>query len=417
MKKSTFFYLFAVAGLLIAGTANAQMVGSDAYIKGNYVEIGLDGSGGFEGVDQAISPAPAGMHPRSTGTNGFGFVANPQMNGWATSAYDGDFFTPGSPENGWGFEIGTSIDLDSGSNNCGSFAVNGIPGAITSWTYAAPQYLADWEGDYTSATANLHFKINYSLMETDLFYVTTISITNNSTDTIPELYYYRNLDPDNNVTLSGDYSTYNTVLSQPGSGGTYAQVTATQSVPFYSYFSFITDANPGWRAGYGGFSNRDASDLWNGAGSTISFLPLVQTVGVTDTADEAIFIAYKVNNMLPGATEVFKSCSAFDPNVTAQASAAMADMTTGMQNAATDVSAAVYPNPFTDNATLKVGKDIKPVNAELHIYDVLGKEVKNISAISANEIKIDRKGLSGGMYFYKLINENKEIASGKLIIK
>src|SRR4051812_8769863 len=107
MEKTTNVRLLALAGVftLAAGTVKAQIVGTDAYIQGTYVEIGLDGSGGFEGCSILTSPPPAGMHYRSN-TNLFGFVANPQMNGWASSAYDGDFFTPGSPENGWGFEIG-----------------------------------------------------------------------------------------------------------------------------------------------------------------------------------------------------------------------------------------------------------------------------------------------------------------------
>ena len=84
----------------------AQMVGINAYMQGTRMEMGIAGLGGFEGVSTATSPAPIGMHGRSA-TGFFGIVANPQSNGWAGTAYDGDFFTPGSPENGWGFEIGS----------------------------------------------------------------------------------------------------------------------------------------------------------------------------------------------------------------------------------------------------------------------------------------------------------------------
>ena len=478
MEKTTNVRLLALAGVftLAAGTVKAQIVGTDAYIQGTYVEIGLDGSGGFEGCSILTSPPPAGMHYRSN-TNLFGFVANPQMNGWASSAYDGDFFTPGSPENGWGFEIGTTGGA-AGTNNAMN-AIDDIPGAITSWSYVAPQFLSDWEGDYISGTTNLHFRINYAMQVTDLFYITTVSITNNSADTIPELYYYRNLDPDNNEMLTGDYTTQNTILAQPTGGGTFAQVSATQALPFSSYYAFLTDVNPGWRAGYGGFSNRDASDMWNGVGYT-------QTVSATSLADEAIYLAYKIQNMLPGATEVFKSCSAFDSASIACAEAAMrvsqlpipsvttttpaftlsggypaggtysgtgvsgnmfdpsvsgagdftvlysytdpagctstthtavhVNLATGINEVAGSATV-LYPNPFADVATLRVSKDVKLVNAELHIFDMIGKEVKNMNNISSNEIRIDRKGLSGGVYFYKLLNGGKEVASGKLIVK
>ena len=67
---------------------------------------------------------------------------------------------------------------------------------------------------------NLDVKINFLLKETDLFYTTTVSVTNNTSATIPQLYYYRNIDPDNNIMINGsNYATLNTVVSQPGTGG------------------------------------------------------------------------------------------------------------------------------------------------------------------------------------------------------
>lgn len=268
----------------------AQMVGTNAYIKGTSVEIGIAGAGGFEGCDVTASPPLLGMHYRS-GTNFFGFVANPQVNSWAT--FDGDFFTPGSPENGWGFEIGTGGVF--AGNNCNF--LNQINGSLTSWTHNAICYSADWEGDYTSGT-NLHFKINYFLQETDLYYTTTVSITNNTAATIANMYYYRNLDPDNNQPLSGTYDTQNSIVSQPGSGCNLAHVSATQASPWNSYLG-LAAIGSNWRADYGGFSNRDASDLWTGAGFT-------QTPGSSLYADEAIALAYRIQNLAPGATETFK---------------------------------------------------------------------------------------------------------------
>ncbi|MCX6296445.1 MAG: hypothetical protein NTX97_10330, partial [Bacteroidetes bacterium] len=274
---------------------SAQMVGANAYIKGTSVEIGLDGAGGFEGAPTLVSPPIAGMHFRS-GNNFFGFVSNPQVNAWAT--FDGDFFTPGTPENGWGVEVGSATGIVAG-NNCNY--LNQIPGSLTSWTHTFNCYSADWEGNLTSGT-DLHFKINYFLQQTDLFYTTTVSIKNNTAATIPELYYYRNLDPDNNQPISTDFTTQNTIVAQPFSGAcNTAHVKATSSVPAsqpMSYFGLAaTGAN--WRAFYGGFSNRDGSNMWTGTGFT-------QTVGSTLFVDGAIGLAYKITNLAPGATETFK---------------------------------------------------------------------------------------------------------------
>ncbi|MCX6294604.1 MAG: gliding motility-associated C-terminal domain-containing protein [Bacteroidetes bacterium] len=309
MIKSKFFFgltLFTVFSFTGFKTLNAQMVGTNAYVKGASVEFGVSGSGGFEGVDQSISPAPAGYHARSTFLP-FGFIANPQVNAWAT--FDGDFFTPGSPENGWGFEIG--VGGAAGSNNYNF--VNDIPGSITSVVNNPTCHIVDWEGNATTGT-NLHFKIEYLLEQNDLFYTTTVSITNNTAAAIPDLFYYRSFDPDNNEEISSDFTTQNTIVCQPftvgGSG--VACVSATSLVPATQPQSYVGLAGIGsnFRVTYGGFSNRSGSDIWNG--TSISPLtgfystPLVQTVGSTNFADEGISLAYRVQNLLPGATKTFK---------------------------------------------------------------------------------------------------------------
>ncbi|MGD0710707.1 MAG: PKD domain-containing protein [Bacteroidales bacterium] len=281
----TLFILLAFNKLL-----QAQMVGVNAYINGTGIEIGIDGAGGFEGANTTVSPPPGGMHFRSN-TNFFGFVANPQNNGWAT--FDGDFFTPGTPENGWGVTIGNS---SSAGDNCDY--LNQIPGNITNYSVIGSCISVDWEGNLTTGT-NLHFKINYLLEQTALFYTTTVSITNNTAATIPTLYYYRNLDPDNNIMLNGSYVTTNTIVSQPGTGGCdIAHVSATQSTPWNSYVGFAASGS-NWRASYGGFSNRDGYSMWTGSGFT-------QTVGSSSTADIAIELSYLIQNLAPGATETFK---------------------------------------------------------------------------------------------------------------
>ncbi|CAN5397576.1 hypothetical protein BH10BAC1_BH10BAC1_05780 [soil metagenome] len=377
-------------------------------MKGNYVEIGIDGFGGFEGANTIGSPVPAGMHFRS-GTQHFGFMANPQMNSWAGSAYDGDFFTPGSPENGWGFEMDTAGGTSAMSygNNCSY--LQQIPGAITSWSYSAPQTICEWEGDDT--TTSLHFKIYYDLDDANLFYITTISITNNSSSVVPDLYYYRNLDPDNNESISGDFTTQNTIVSQISMGGTNTSVNATQALPWISSFAFLAiDSN--WVAGYGGFSNRDASDMYNGVGYT-------QTVGATNLADESIYLAYKVSNLAPGNTQSFKFASIFDTTSVTSAITALSLSTVSINNLPTDLPnvVSVYPNPFSDNTTIAIQPSVQFKNAEMIVYNVIGKEMIRVKDIQSHEFKFEKNKLSTGMYLYKLMNDGQEIATGKLIMK
>jgi gliding motility-associated-like protein len=300
MIKKLYLGLLPLFVFLQINVTKAQMVGTDAYIQGTSVEIGINGLGGYEGVNQTTSPPPVGYHARGVFLP-FGFVANPQVNAWAT--YDGDFFTPGSPENGWGFQIGaTTGSINSKGNNC--TGLQQINGAFTNWSHLFNCYNATWEGDFTSAT-DLHFTISYDLVQTDLFYTTTVSIKNNTAATIPDLYYYRNVDPDNNEEISGTFTTTQTIVSQPASGCNLAHVQATSPTPWNSYLGFAA-IGANWRADYGGFSNRAAADLWTGLGFT-------QTVGATNTADEAISLAYRIQNLAPGATETFKFVVILDP--------------------------------------------------------------------------------------------------------
>lgn len=283
--------------------SKAQMVGPNAYIKATSVEIGLSGQGGFEGASTIVSPPLPGMHPRSSGASLFGFVANPAVDGWATQ--DGDFFVPGSPENGWGLEIGTTMLSPPGNNCTGEFD---IPGAIMGFSHDFDCHTIDWEGDYTGGGSNLHVKLSYLVREFDLYYTTTVSITNNTSATIPDLYYYRNVDPDNNQSISGDFTTQNTIVSQPTSGCGLAHVKGTSSVPASQPLSYVGFAGAGseFRVSKGGFSNRDASDIWNGTGG------LTGVVGSTSFLDEAISIAYRIQNLAPGATETFKFVTILD---------------------------------------------------------------------------------------------------------
>ena len=72
----------------------------------------------------------------------------------------------------------------------------------------------------------------------------------------------------------------------------------------------------------------------------------------------------------------------------------------------------IYPNPFTSSTTFELNKELK--NAQLKLFDVLGKEVRSIY-FSANKISLEREKLESGIYFYQISLENKIVSSGKLM--
>jgi gliding motility-associated-like protein len=295
MKKSPLFFLQIIfLFILINNKIHSQIVGPNAFIKGLHLEIGIAGSGGYEGTSAV---PPAGMHPRG-GLGIFGFVADPLLSSW--SNFNGDYFTPGTPENGWGIQVGNSSFSPAFSNNCN--APIDILGSISGYTSVLDCRNIFWNGSVTSGTTSIAAKINYFLDQTELYYTTTITFTNNSAATIPMMYYYRNVDPDNNQALSGSYTTQNLIENQPSGACNIACVSASQGASAGSGASYMAFAglDPEFRVSYGGFANRSGFDIWNGTAG------LTGTVGSTIFADEAISIAFRIQNFLPGTSRTFK---------------------------------------------------------------------------------------------------------------
>jgi hypothetical protein len=74
------------------------------------------------------------------------------------------------------------------------------------------------------------------------------------------------------------------------------------------------------------------------------------------------------------------------------------------------------PNPFTTTTTLTLQGTYH--NPSLFIYNLLGQEIKSINAGTNTQVTITKDGLASGMYFYKLIDENKEVIGiGKMVIE
>jgi Secretion system C-terminal sorting domain len=74
----------------------------------------------------------------------------------------------------------------------------------------------------------------------------------------------------------------------------------------------------------------------------------------------------------------------------------------------------IFPNPFISSTTIKTIGNLK--NATLTVYNAYGQTVKQINNISGHTIPLYRGNLSSGLYFIRLIEEDKIIAVEKLII-
>lgn len=282
VKPLTLWSLTTCIILLFGLNAHAQIVSGNGYLIGTAVEIAVDGVGGHEGTADWVGHHSRGGLPAVP----YGFVANPSMDGWIN--YDGDFFTAGTPENGFGIEInGTNYSnnaWNSGTSTVFLKQIPQLPGSTITHTIEDQCITVEWTGKVAGVIIN----VKYHLIESNLFYTTEVTLTNTTGSALNNVYYYRNVDPDNNKALTGNFSTTNKIVSQPGPDCIKALVSAEQAAPWPSYLGIGALGN-NFRVTHGGFSNRSGSDIWNATGG------LDGTIGSENTGDYAISLAYKTN--------------------------------------------------------------------------------------------------------------------------
>jgi hypothetical protein len=263
--------------------------GSNAFMRNSYVEMGI----GYEGAFGESSP-PSGWHTRAN-TGQLGFVANPQDDNWST--YYGDFFTPGSPLEGWGLKInGTSYinfneyyyDIAGSLDDpaCDISVCRQNSSAVT----------------WTGTIEDIDIEQQYAIADGELYIVVSTTLTNNGVAPITDLYWFRNVDPDNSQSVTGDYSTTNTIISQPDSTTDLASVEAVGSDGATLYL-MASDSRA--RVTHGGFFNMDAESIWDGS----SFYSVV---GESATDDAAISIAIKIDSLDVGESTSFRTIYALD---------------------------------------------------------------------------------------------------------
>ena len=272
----------------------AAMAGSEAFARGAYVQVGINANGTF-GADAAARPAgfvDVVADGRDYYNGLFGFIADVDEDGFAGSDYDGDYFVPGSPEEGFGVEIGGVAY----NNNTNGGA--GISGSITS-VATSPTGDINWSG----AVGGLEIDRTVSVTETGHFIRIETTLTNTTGAALNGIYWMHNVDPDNDVSLHNDFSTLNTIVSQGSlAADKLSLVTAQQSATgagvsggteetgsFLSLLSFDERA----RVTFGGFSNRSPSGVFTDPG-------LEGTVGATMIDDIAVSIAFDVGTLAAG---------------------------------------------------------------------------------------------------------------------
>lgn len=292
----TSLLLVLVSPTLASGFCEVNDPGSAAFIRNEYVEFGVGSEGAF-----GEASYPSGWHYRSN-TGQLGFVANPQADGWTN--YYGDFFSPGSPLEGWGVEFdGTPRDNANseiadisgtlGDPECEVDICGNLGGAVT----------------WTGSVGDLAVETQFGVVNDEVYVVMTVTLTNTGSTTLADVYWFRNVDPDNAVMTTGDYATTNTIVSQPDSSTDVASVRAAGGDGSDLYL-IASDARA--RVTHGGFYNTVASEIWSGSG-------FYSAVGDSAYDDAAISLAVSLGDMAPGQTETFRVIYALDETAVSSA--------------------------------------------------------------------------------------------------
>jgi hypothetical protein len=86
----------------------------------------------------------------------------------------------------------------------------------------------------------------------------------------------------------------------------------------------------------------------------------------------------------------------------------------GMEPAIEEIDVVVFPNPFSSEATLHTEQVMH--NAKLAVFNSSGQQVVETINISGNKVMLRRESLASGIYFFQLMESDKIIGTGKLLV-
>ncbi|MEP7169376.1 MAG: T9SS type A sorting domain-containing protein, partial [Bacteroidota bacterium] len=79
-------------------------------------------------------------------------------------------------------------------------------------------------------------------------------------------------------------------------------------------------------------------------------------------------------------------------------------------------NAVAFPNPFSDITTIEFSSSENFTGVTLNLYDVWGREILS-KIFSGTKISLNRRGISSGVYCYKISNGQKNSWTGKIVIQ
>mmetsp|Transcript_22541 Transcript_22541/g.46821 ORF Transcript_22541/g.46821 Transcript_22541/m.46821 type:complete len:4475 (+) Transcript_22541:277-13701(+) len=303
----------------------------DVFLKSTIVEVGIHGTGSYG----TVRKAPSGYqsrnfdHPYTNSLDGnAGFIADYGRDGWGAGSppFSGDYFIPGYPAEGW------VMEWSEGSNNFNTInkglvqASGMMPATNIEVTSHEQKQSSFWVGKTSNLRVSkvTQFSDNESRGSDELHFSTSVTLKNEGSSAISNIYYMRTVDPDQEQPFTQQYGTKNWVDSQryvegetpaaraegPNGGECTAEeasrglctdkcFVAAVGQTHESNYCGLGSINSHCRVNHWGFNNNDASDSWAQTSWTGN------SASNPRVADEAIQLHFFYDTIQPGATVQF----------------------------------------------------------------------------------------------------------------
>lgn len=270
--------------------ARSVTVGSDVFIGGNFLELGINSGGSF-GTKGGIQPVgffgttnrqDIGM---STDLDGFGVGTNESF----------DYFLPGTPYVAWaaGYKIaGVATSAINSRNSIDQISPVSVVNlsAGTNLTVVTTGVLA----------SRLQIVQRISFGATQKFFKMEIGLTNVGAVPLDSVRYMWDVDPDNTVDINGSYRTINTISNTFAAGDRKAVVQARSTGSATVSDLVLYSVDPRAVAFHGGSLAVTAGTIYNA-----SRWDTPMAKGTTATEDRSIAMTADVGTLAPGRGTTF----------------------------------------------------------------------------------------------------------------
>lgn len=353
----------------------------NVFLGGKYIEVGVAKTGSFG--TSASAPSGYGFHSCPAGAQGssdknankLGLYADGDGWGSGKEPTAGDFFTPGNDYEFW------TVEYKIGSTNYSYRICDLLNNECTGTWISKPVTTDRSEGDMLAAHVEgktehgVVIAIDYSFGVNDLQYLTEVTVRNEGSSNVTDVYFQRALDPDQDYWKYKSFNTCdkvicNPVSTTPGSSTNYCLVVSYGETSHDGFFFMAFDNRARALTGLtkaqvksdtGSYGKTvTISSLWSSAKATTKTYgdeaSINYSTGGFSKSDDWITICFKLGSLATGASENCQYYSSLDPDVlksveTVRAIAEAAEAEVSATSLSVDIQDDVYYALYTAGGT------------------------------------------------------------------